>query len=271
MEFANDIFTLSPPSKQSFKLEGTALPTNKDLYFRTKQREIIDQYAAARIFLNETEIEDWSHWFEQVEDERNNTAFKKIFTTYFYEAALMYYNIVVDLTWTLCYVSAEFAISDNSQRVNFEGCKPIEEAYQLLRTAENSVTSPTAETNPFGYLQKMCPEYSNAIQIIIDFWNSFSSSAIRKKYNYCKHKGKPAYDEIEELRGKGRLFGISIRPLNSDETIQIASDIRDVQWVQSLSENISELKRFDDEHLFPYVKSLLEELEKVVNPSPMVM
>lgn len=271
MEFANNIFNLNPPSKRSFKLEGTVLPTNKDLYFRTKQREIIDQYAAARIFLNETETEDWSHWFKQLDNERSNTAFKEIFTTYFYEAALMYYNIVVDLTWTLCYVSAEFAISDNSNRVNFEGCKPIEEAYQLLRTAENSVTSPTAETNPFGYLQKMCPEYSNAIQIIIDFWNSFNFSAIRKKYNYCKHKGKPAYNEIEELRGKERLFGISIRPLNSDETIQIASDIRDVQWVQSLSENISELKRFDDEQLFPYVKSLLEELEKIVNPSPMVM
>lgn len=271
MEFANDIFTLEPPTKQTFKLEGTPLPTNKDLYFRTKQREIIDQYAAARIFLRETEIDDWSHWFNPVENERNNTAFQKIFTTYFYETALMYYNIVVDLTWTLCYVSAEFAISNSSQRVDFEGCKPVEEAYQLLRTAENSVTSPTAELNPFGYLQKMCPEYAKAIQIIIDFWNSFGSSPIRKKYNYCKHKGKPAYDEIEELRGKGRLFGILIQPVNSSETIQIASDIRDVQWVQSLTENIAELQKFDDEQLFPYVKSLLEELEQVVKPSPMVM
>ena len=271
MDFANDIFTLKPPSKKSFKLEGTSLPTNKDLYFRTKQREIIDQYAAARIFLRETETDDWSHWFNLVDDERNNTAFKKIFTTYFYETALMYYNIVVDLTWTLCYVSAEFAISNSSNRVDFEGCKPIEEAYQLLRTAENSVTSPTAESNPFEYLQKMCPEYSKAIQIIVDFWNSFSSSAIRKKYNYCKHKGKPAYDEIEELRGKGRLSGISIQLVNSTEKIEIASDIRDVQWVQSLKENISELIKFDNEQLFPYVKSLLEELERVVKPSPMVM
>lgn len=271
LEYANDIFTLEPPNKQKFNLIGASLPTNKDLYFRTKQREIIDQYAAARIFLCETDTEDWSHWFQQVEDARNNTAFQKIFTTYFYEAALMYYNIVVDLTWALCYVSAEFAISDNSTRVDFEGCKPIEEAFQLLRTAENSVTTPTAETNPFSYLQLMCPEYSKAIQIIIDFWNVFSSSPIRKKYNYCKHKGKPAYDEIEELRGKGRLFGLSIKPVGSDETMQIASDIKDVQWVQSLTENISELQHFDDEQLYPYVKALLEELEQVVKPSPMVI
>lgn len=271
MEFANDIFTLSPPSNRTFTLEGTALPTNKDLYFRTKQKEIIDQYAAARIFLCETETDDWSHWFNEVEDERNNTAFQRIFTSYFYETALMYYNIVVDLTWTLCYVSAEFAISNSSERIDFEGCKPIEEAYKLLRIAENSVTTPTAETNPFGYLQRMCPEYANAIQIIIDFWNTFGASEIRKKYNYCKHKGKPAYDEIEELRGRGRLFGITIQPVDSDERIEIATDIRDIQWVQSLNDNIAELKEFDDEKLFPYVKSLLAELEGVVNPSPMVM
>ena len=73
------------------------------------------------------------------------------------------------------------------------------------------------------------------------------------------------------MRGKGRLFGISIQPIGTNETIQIASDIRDVQWVQSLTDNITELQRFDDEQLFPYVKSLLEELERVVKPSPMVM
>lgn len=271
MDFVNDIFTLKPPSKISFELVGTTLPTNKDLYFRTKQREIIDQYAAARIFLGETETDDWSHWFNPVENEKSNEAFKLMFMAYFYETALMYYNIVVDLTWTLCYVSAEFAISNSSNRVDFEGCKPIEEAYQLLRTAENSVTSPTAESNPFGYLQKMCPEYSEAIKIITEFWNQFASSEIRKKYNYCKHKGKPAYDEIEELRGKGRLFELLIKPVDSTEKIEIASDIRDVQWVQSLKDNILELKKFDDEQLFRYVKSLLEELEKIVKPSPMVM
>lgn len=51
MDFANDIFTLEPHTTQTFMFESVIFPTNKDLYFRTKQREIIDQYAAARIFL----------------------------------------------------------------------------------------------------------------------------------------------------------------------------------------------------------------------------
>lgn len=269
MDFVNDIFNLLPPSKSSFNLIGTSLPTNKDLYFRTKQREVIDQYAGARIFLSETDTDDWNHWFNQVDDERNNTAFKKIFSAYFYESALTYYNIVVDLSWTLCYVCAEFAITKGDKRITFEGCKPIEEAFQLLRTAEKVVTSPTAATNPFAYLQIMAPEYSRAIQIITDFWNSFNESEIRKKYNYCKHKGKPAYKEIEALRGTGRLFGVSIQA-DGGELTEIASDTRDVRWVQSLEENIAELQRFDDEILFPYIKSLLAELENVVAPSPMV-
>lgn len=271
MYFENDIFSLLPPTKQTFELVGTVLPSNKDFYFRTKQKEIVDQYSAARIFLNETETEDWSHWFKQLDDKKLNDAFQKKFTTYFYETALMYYNIVVDLTWTLCYVSAEFAISNSSNRVDFEGYKPVEEAYQLLRTAENSVTSPTAETNPFKYLQKMSPECSKAIQMIIDFWISFSSSCIRKKYNYCKHKGKPAYEELEQVQAPTRFFDISIKSIDSNKTIHIPSDTRDVQWTQSLSENIAELKKFDDEQLFPYIKSLLEELEQVVQPSPMAL
>lgn len=269
MEFNNDIFSLEPPHQQTFSLCGVSLPTNKTVYFRAKQKEIIDQYAAARIFLDETEIDDWEHWFNQHEDTKTNEAFQKIFTAYFYETALMYYNIVVDLSWTICYISAEFAITKASARVDFEGCKPIEEAYRLLRTAEGAVTAPTAETNPFGYLKKMHPEYSDAIQIIIDFWKNFSSSPIRKKYNYCKHKGKPLYSEVEELIEKGRFFNISIISDNGSKE-QIASDIRDVQWVQSLEENISELKRFDDEQLFPYLKALFEELERVNNPSPMI-
>lgn len=271
MEFINDISTLRAPTNVKFGLGNVVLPTNKDVYFRTKQDEIVDQYAAARLFLRETETDDWAHWFNSGEDKTNDVILQKVFISYFYEASLMYYNIVVDLTWALCYSCAEFSIPNNDKIVEFEGSKSIEEAFQLLRTAENLVISPTAESNPFRYLQKMCPEYSDAIQLITDFWKLFSSSPIRKKYNFCKHKGKPVYKEIEDLKGRERFYYISTCCSNPQKTTRIASDIRDVKCEQSLSENIDELKKFDDEQLFPYVKSLLEELEKVVDPSPLVM
>lgn len=269
MDFVNDIFSLQPPTNKKFKLIGTSLPTNKDIYFRAKQKEIIDQYAGARIFLRETDIDDWSHWFQQVEDKRNNDAFKLIFSSHFYEAALMYYNIIVDLSWTICYVSAEFAMTSKGTRVDFSGCKSIEDAYCLLRYAENSVTTPTAGTNPFGYLKSMCPEFETAIQMIIDFWNDFGSSEIRKKYNFCKHKGKPSYLEIEKLRA-GKIFRLYKENQSTGEKLQMPSDIRDVQWQFSLVESINELVAFDDEKLFPYIKALLEELERVLQPSPMI-
>ena len=40
---------------------------------------------------------------------------------------------------------------------------PIDEAAKLLRIAEANVTAPTAEVNPFGYLKKMCPEFTKAM------------------------------------------------------------------------------------------------------------
>lgn len=245
------------------------MPTNKDVYFRAKQKEIIDQYAAARIFMHETDNDDWKHWFNEVDDENANNAFKLIFTSYFYETALMYYNIVVDLSWTICYVAAEFTCAQKGQRVDFSGIKSIDDAAELLRNAENNVTAPTAETNPFGYLKAMNPDFSNAIELIIRFWNRFSSTSIRNRYNFCKHKGKPAYSEIEKLRG-GRLMGFYVENSNTGEKSQIASDIRDVQYQYSLKEGIEELHRFDEEVLFQYISDLLNELERVVQPSPMV-
>ena len=50
MEFTTDIFSLDKPSSVKFNLVGTRLPNNHDLYFRSKQREIVEQYSAARIF-----------------------------------------------------------------------------------------------------------------------------------------------------------------------------------------------------------------------------
>lgn len=267
MEFKNDIFTLSPPSKRTFKLEGAKLPTNKDVYFRAKQDEIIDQYAAARIFLTETETDDWEHWFEKPKEEEHNEAFKLIFSSYFYESALTYYNVLIDLSWTICYISAEYACELNHAPVSFSGVKPIEEAYALLRQAENNVTNPTSENNPFQYLKTMCPEYTTAIDLIINFWKDFSNTNIRKNYNFFKHKGKPAYDEIEKLRGN-RMMGLYVE--KNGERTKMVSDTQDVKYKISLLDSIKELYKFDEEKLFPYLKNLLEELEKLVNPSPMV-
>lgn len=268
MDFRTDISSLKAPSNRTFELVGT-LPTNIDVYFRAKQKEIIDQYAAARIFMRETDTDDWGHWFFEVNDEDANTAFKLTFIAYFYEVALIYYNIVVDLSWVICYVAAEFACSQKGQRVDFSGMKTIEDAAELLRKAENNVTAPTAENNPFNYLKTMNPDFSNAIDLIIDFWNNFSSTPIRSRYNFCKHKGKPAYSEIEILRG-GRIMEIHVGQKATGETSQIASDIRDVQHQFSLLDGIKQLHQFDDEVLFPYIKDLLNELEKIIQPSLVV-
>ena len=267
MNFRNDIFTLTPSPKRTFNLFGAKVPGAKGVYFRAKQNEIIDQYAAARIFLKETETDDWEHWFTKLEDAKYNDVFKLIFSAYFYESALTYYNIVVDLSWTICYISAEYVFNLKQTPILLSGVKPIEEAYDLLRQAENNVTNPTSEDNPFQYLKKMCPEYTTAIDLIIDFWKEFSNTEIRKKYNFFKHKGKPAYDEIENFRDSS-MIGLYVE--QNGQRTEMVSDTQDVKYKISLSDSIEELYKFDEEKLFPYLRSLFEELERLVDPSPMV-
>ena len=64
------------------------------------------------------------------------------------------YNTVVDLSWTACYVSAEYFIYLDGKPVEIEGISSIETAYTALRKAEGLVQHPGADGSPFTYLKK---------------------------------------------------------------------------------------------------------------------
>ena len=110
----------------------------------------------------------------------------------------------------------------------------------------------------------MRPEFSDAIDLIVEFWKEFSESKIRNIYNYIKHKGTPCYKEIEALRDT-RFFNLIIGKKS------YPTDIRDVRKVLSIGELIDELRKFDDEKLYPYITGLIEKLKVAVDPSPMII
>jgi len=267
MDFKTDLFSIDVPKKTG-NLIGARLPSSLDIFYRSKHKELHEQYTTARIFMYETENEnsEWDHWFKRMDDTRLQEMMQVKMKSTFFETALMFYNIVVDLSWTLCYVCCEFACSVDGARVLIEGMKPIEDSYKILRSAEKNVTSPTAEDNPFDYLKESAPEYSKAIDCIVNFWNNFSTTPIRHIYNFVKHRGKPVYKEFLNFN-QPRFFGLYFQKSN-DEKVQLTSDVRDVQFELSLNEEIQRLKEFDDDLLFPYIKNLLEIIEDIIKPSP---
>lgn len=99
MVFKNNLDLLDPPESIEFKIPGVKFPTNQDVYFRAKQRELADQYASARVMMYETESKDWNHWLNpkaklsQVE----LVAYKARYCAVFYESALFFYNAVVSI------------------------------------------------------------------------------------------------------------------------------------------------------------------------------
>ena len=276
MEFKTDILSLRPPAKSTFALEGAKLPTNLDIYFRAKQEELCNQYLNARMFMEKTETKDneWDYWFNRLSDSTNQYMIQLELMSTFYEVALFYYNIVVDLSWTLCYVCTEFSCEVDGKRVSSEGMKSIEDACKILRTEENIVRGPAnpakkpakgsdKEDTPYEYFKKTIPEYIPVLEFITDFWNKFCGTPIRTTYNYCKHKGKPIYKELADQ--EERFNKIYIKEY--DTQTQIPSDIRDIQLKLSIFEEIERLKAFDDEKLFPYISELLILLEDIVQPS----
>ena len=232
--FKNEIFgVLEPPHEVKFNLIGVSLPTNQDMYFVSKWNELFDRYSSARLFLRKTQEDNWDYWFNRLDKSDIQHAMELTIKSNLYETALMNYNILVDLSWTITYVSAEYALYNFDEEGNVTNAKdvsgmhPIEEAYELLRKTENGVSTPHAEGNPFNYLKVMRPEFASSVDLIVEFWKKFSNSNVRNLYNYIKHKGKPLYKEIEEIRG-GKLMQIVI------DREQYPSDISDVQKVIEL-------------------------------------
>lgn len=268
--FTTDIFKdIEPPSSKSYSLEGVKIPTNQDVYFLAKWHELFDRYCVARIFARKTKEKCCGYWFNPVGEKYLNEV-ELMFQSYLYETALIYYNIIVDLSWTLTYVSAEYAIYkfDSSGNIvnteNIHGVIPIDEAYNMLRNIENNVSRPNSAGNPFEYIKKMSPEFTEAVNIIVEFWRKFCQSEIRSKYNYIKHKGMLTYEEINKYNNT-RFFSININ------NVMCPSDIKDVQKVTNLEESINELIKFDDEQLFPYIKKLINNLNNTIKPSPMIL
>ena len=268
--FKNEIFgEIEPPDNSGVNLIGAALPKNQDLYFISKWYELIDRYSTARMFLNKTNENNWDYWFNPQNDKEIQKALIAKFKSDLYETALINYNIIVDLSWTITYVSAEYALysfdKDNNitNADNICGMHPIEESYESLRKIENGVLSPHTKGNQFEYLKKISPEFSDSIDIVVEFWKSFSNSNIRNLYNFIKHKGKPLYKETKKIR-KEKIYSILIGKEN------YPSDIGDVQKIISLEGGINELIEFDNSSLYPYIKKLLEALNKAVNPSPWI-
>lgn len=186
-----------------------------------------------------------------------------------YEAALLFYNSVVDISWAMCYLATEYLCVKNGQTVSIDGISPISVASARARELENLSQTPTARTNPLRYLKQVCPEFEEAIDLVDGFWNTFAETEVRKKYNYCKHKGKPTYQEIEDLN-PSRTWEYIVVNGNTHEIDRMPTAVSDVGYEVSLEESICELRNFDDQVLFPYIEKLITTIEHILQPSEMI-
>lgn len=255
-KFSGDIRTFYDIlGKKSTTLNTIRIPNNAQLFFESKIEEICDRYQSARIFLCEIDNDDWGHWFSL--NNKDIEVVKVVYNGLFIETSLIYYNIVVDLTWVLSYVSMEYLVLSKGKYNNIENFTCIRESKDILRNLEKIVSNPTSKNNPFSYFKKIDIEYSEIIECMELFWNDFKNSKIRRTYNFIKHKGKPQYSELFNFIPK-KAFSLNFKGLD------IPIDPSDVILELSQKDFIKELINFDDEYLFPYCDQLIKLLKSLL-------
>jgi|AKZA01.1.fsa_nt_gi hypothetical protein len=230
--------------------------TNQGVFFVTKWYEMLERYSAERYILNMYNSGDYGKRHTEIKDQEHKKIAESFYNINIYETALIYYNIVVDLSWSLIYAGTEYIHHSNKKEKSFEFI--IEDAYKYLREIESSISSPKKEKR-YDYLKSNYPNFAAPIDTVTCFWKDFRTSDIRKKYNYIKHLGQPAYTEMEALRKPAFLSFFK-------DSISI-SDIQNVRKELSLEEEVKKLLEFDNNTLYPYIKELIESLYEIIRPS----
>ncbi|OTN76348.1 hypothetical protein A5886_001425 [Enterococcus sp. 8G7_MSG3316] len=238
------------------------------VYMLSKQEEIMKRYESARLFLTFTlsvkEKGDLENYFGLDFPNQDPTAKKGLTltgTSYFYETALIHYNIIIDLTWVMTKTALEYLYTDTpfGQPMNLDTISEVNEAFLILRKIERDVEGPTVDDAWYEYTSSMGQTNMDLCQHVQTFWKSFSNSEIRKDYNFLKHRGTPTYKEIDELKSS-KLF--EYRFSNGNE---IATKPIDVLRQRNLAEGIKNLIDFDNNLLFDYIEILFKLNSKLID------
>lgn len=264
--FENNINDIKPFFQTVYDAE-VLMPFNRKVYFLAKFQELMSRYKTARRYLDKTESSDWEYLLKNVDKDVFSLA-KLSYRAEYYEFALINYNIAFDLSWVLCYVSLEYGLWKNETVTYVGELEYTEKAEELLRKLEQYVSTPGAIDNPLAYLKTKNIKSEEIIGNMEEFWDEFRQNSVRSKYNYSKHRGKLAYKEILDLDVSPKA-NISYIYADGSE-ITLPSHISDVQMKCSLEDSISELIVFDNRKFYPYIKTLVEMLSKLVNPSPLM-
>lgn len=265
--FVNSLDSICPNHGGTIELApGLGFHTNQDIYFKAKWNEVYERYETARMFVTKAkEDRGWDYWFAPFDDAEKQKAFENMIKARLYEAALINYNILVDLTWAWTYASAGYLIysknnGKNEAAENVIGLCPIEDADDCLRKIECGTKKPSLDKGTFASLKEAAPNFETAINIVADFWDAFKNTNVRNLYNFIKHRGELAYIEIDNLRGGDTRLYICGQ--------NFPSNISDVQKKASIEQGLEELINLDNESLLPYIEKLCNELKSAVNVSP---
>ena len=235
------------------------IPSSRELFFEGKLYEIYLRYQSARTMLNAIDNNENGYWYDDIEE--NKDLIRLNYNGFFLESMIMNYNIIIDLTWVVTFLSIEICDYEikSDGNFNFSDGNDISKTKEIIKKIEGLAKRPDDReiSEYMNYFNSLSEKYIPITEHIKSFWKTFKDSEIRKLYNFIKHRGKPEYKEIYNITGRKFYSYIS-------DEIEYSTDISDIRSTISLYETLNNLIYFDDNTLFEYCDKLFELLIAIV-------
>ena len=224
---------------------GDLAPNQLDYYSDADRHDLVCRYKLTQIFQNFYIARlhllysiDKIKYGDLVNDKVDEGDIKKIFL----QNALIYYNICIDLSWSMVYL---FCLP---QELDFNISK------KEVEDGERIVNYEFITQNLEAFCKNVDVEYQNKLRKLLEiinvFWKETLTSEFRKMYNYTKHQG--AYN----------ILGINIDSFFKIEGIEPNIDI--IESPEFDKEKITkELSKFNNEFI-TYMDKIIE---IIIDPS----
>ncbi len=232
-------------------------PNSREILFKYKAIEIVDIYFRARNFLEFNEIFDINQKVKDKNTKETIAYYKEVYSNNSLDAALIYYNILIDLTWTIFKLCTDNKI-DTYTNISTKNCS-VNELKGFTEYCEKSTENPISEDMKqyLSYINKLSEKtkYNYIINKTINdinktYYYVAEQTSIRKMYNAIKHRKQIHYSSTT-LKSpiKFKLNGVSV----AYSAYELFEECNPDELKIMLNE-------FDNTILFPYIENLLYNL-----------
>lgn len=224
-----------------------ACPSHRDsdygqqqLLLFPKARQMLQRYIQALNCLDKSFIADFSQ----------NCPAPIESAQFYWEIALIYFNITLELAWTVLEIFAHIIVPEIHCKNELE-ISIIEKAKEYLDYIESNVKAPNNDGTKRAWEYYGQLSGNDVFRDTIAIWEAYSNGEhlLRYRYNYIKHRG--TYGFYEKTKPTPQFY------MQKGDEHFLMDNNDTIEWLK-LSTVQEQLQNFEIDELYPYIKNIMQ-------------